>query len=87
MSAGDYKAVFVEMVQLISRRWKKDVTEETHLVKGLNLDSVEVMELVAEMEDHFHVVVPMDVLPELQTIGDLTRCLVRLIGQQRSANL
>jgi acyl carrier protein len=87
VSAGGYEAVFVEIAQLISRFWKKDVTGEMRLLQDLNLDSVEVMELVAEIEDHFHVVIPMEILLELQTVGDLTVCLVTLIEQQRSPSL
>jgi acyl carrier protein len=87
MSAGGCEAVFAEIAQLIFRFWKKEVSREIRLVQDLNLDSVEIMELVAEIEDHFHVVIPMELLPGLQTIGDLTCCLVTLIEQQRSPSL
>ena len=45
--------------------------EETELVADLGLDSLKIMELMLEIEDHFDVSIPLNVLPDIRTIKDL----------------
>ena len=45
--------------------------EETELVADLKLDSVKVMNLMLQIEDHFDISVPLNALPEIRTIKDL----------------
>jgi acyl carrier protein len=47
------------------------LTENTELVADLGLDSLKIMELMLEIEDHFDVSIPLNVLPDLRTIKDL----------------
>ena len=47
----------------------------TTMCGELGLNSVELMELAAEIEDHFGVRLPDDILPELQTVGDMLRAV------------
>ncbi|MCC7410356.1 MAG: acyl carrier protein [Gammaproteobacteria bacterium] len=55
------------------------LVENTDLVVDLGLDSPRVLDLVLELEEHFDVSVPMNVLPDVQTIGDLARQIQQLI--------
>jgi len=45
--------------------------EDTELVADLGLDSLKIMELMLEIEDHFDVSIPLNVLPDIGTIKDL----------------
>lgn len=47
------------------------VTERTEFVGDLGLDSLAVMELVAVVEDRFDISMPLNLLPEITTVGDL----------------
>ena len=47
------------------------LTENTELVADLGLDSLKIMELMLEIEDHFDVSIPLNVLPDIRTIKDL----------------
>jgi acyl carrier protein len=54
---------------------EKKVTEESHLVADLEIDSLGVMEVVAEIEDKFKVVIPDDALREVDTIADVAKAI------------
>ena len=46
---------------------------ETDISTDLNIDSVTVMDFVMEVEDHFDIEIPLNVLSETRTIGDLAK--------------
>ena len=45
--------------------------EDTQLVADLGLDSVRIMDLMLEIEDHFDISIPLNVLPDIRTVKDL----------------
>ena len=47
------------------------VQESSHLVGDLGIDSLGVMELIADIEDKFHLSVPDDALAGLETIDNV----------------
>mgnify|MGYP001107540154 CR=1 FL=1 len=47
------------------------VEEETNLVETLGLDSQRVLDLLLDLEDDFDVLVPMEALVDVQTVGEL----------------
>ena len=55
------------------------VTETSSFTSDLNLDSLQIMELIAEFEDHFDIVIPIDDLPQIDTVGDVAKLLVPLV--------
>jgi acyl carrier protein len=46
---------------------------ETDISTDLNIDSVTVMDFVMEVEDHFDIEIPLNVLSETRTIADLAK--------------
>ncbi len=46
---------------------------DTDISTDLNIDSVTVMDFVMEVEDHFDIEVPLNVLSETRTIADLAK--------------
>ena len=48
-----------------------DVSEKSHLVGDLGIDSLGVMELVADLEDKFKLHIPDDSLREVNTVSDI----------------
>ena len=48
-----------------------ELTEETRLVADIGLSSLEVMEFIEKIEDHFDITIPLNILPDVNTIGDL----------------
>lgn len=54
--------------------------EETALVGELGLTSLQIMDLLMEIEDRFDVTVPLNRLPEVRTIGELAVMLEKLVN-------
>lgn len=54
------------------------LSETTDLVADMNLSSLQVMELIANIEDHFDLSIPLNILPDIRTIGDLAHKLDEL---------
>lgn len=52
---------------------KIDLKPETDISADLNIDSVSVMDFVMEVEDHFNIDIPLNVLSETRSIADLAK--------------
>tara|TARA_B110000977_G_scaffold172820_1_gene225495 strand:+ start:152 stop:394 length:243 start_codon:yes stop_codon:yes gene_type:complete len=50
---------------------KLELSEGTSLVADIGLSSLEVMEFIEKIEDHFDISIPLNILPDVNTIGDL----------------
>lgn len=49
-----------------------------HIQNDLGLDSLGVMEVVADIEDRFEVQIPQDVLATISTVDDVVKALEKL---------
>ncbi|WP_372716742.1 acyl carrier protein [Immundisolibacter sp.] len=58
----------------------KDVAAGTDLVGDLGLDSLQIMELLMEMEDSFDVSIPVNVIADARTVGDLVLAVQKLLN-------
>lgn len=54
-------------------------SENTELVGEAGLSSLQVMELIERIEDHFDISIPLNVLPDVKTVKDLAEKLADLI--------
>ena len=54
-------------------------SEQTRIMDDVGLDSMKVMELVMQIEDHFDVSVPLNILPDVNTIGEFAKHLDTLL--------
>ena len=80
------EAVRADLIKLLEEHSQPDtsVTEASHLVADLGIDSLGVMEVVAEIEDKFGLTIPEEVLREVNTVADVAAALeVRLEGDGR----
>ncbi len=64
----------------------RTIRPNDHIQNDLGLDSLGVMELVADVEDRFEVTIPNDVLSGIATVEDIAKALVKLKEQQGDAN-
>jgi acyl carrier protein len=53
--------------------------EQTRIMDDVGLDSMKVMELVMQIEDRFDVSVPLNILPDVNTIGEFAKHLQTLL--------
>ena len=55
------------------------LSEQTRIMDDVGLDSMKVMELVMQIEDSFDVSVPLNILPDMNTIGEFAKHLEALL--------
>ncbi len=57
---------------------ERAIRPNDHIQNDLGLDSLGVMELVADVEDRFEVSIPNDMLEGLATVEDIAKALMKL---------
>lgn len=84
-------ATYDETLQITTEILQKHVDGDRtirpndHIQNDLGLDSLGVMELVADVEDRFSVTIPNEVLSDISTVEDIARALVKLQDASGSA--
>lgn len=78
-----YDKVLSETITLIDEHLDEpvEVTEASRFDSDLAFDSIQVMDLVADIEDHFDITIPLNDLPAMQTVGQTAKRLVEIIEQ------
>ncbi len=71
----------IDILKRVSRR-PIDPTPESELLADLGFDSLQVLELVGELEDHFGIAVPLNRLTHIRTLGQIAAEVRRLVGEQ-----
>lgn len=51
------------------------ISPESRLIEDLHADSLDIVELVMDMESEFDVQIPDDQLPKIKTVGDIMQFL------------
>ena len=57
------------------------VTTKTTFATDLELDSLSVMDMLAAIEDHFDVTVPLNILPDLETVGQVAEAIKKILEE------
>ena len=56
----------------------RPIRPNDHIQNDLGLDSLGVMEVVADIEDRFNVTIPTEMLSNLSTVEDVAKALAKL---------
>ena len=51
------------------------LTKDTDIAGDLEIDSVAVLDLIMEVEDDYRISIPMNMLSDIRTIGDLVQTI------------
>ena len=76
------KEDILDQLYALVRPFSKEPIElgaETGLINEMGLDSVKVMELMTQIEDHFDISVPLNILSRVDTLGDFAEQLQPLL--------
>jgi acyl carrier protein len=67
------ETVKVELLKIFQQHAQQgiSVNESSHLVADLGIDSLGVMEVIADIEDRFELVIPDEALREVDTVADV----------------
>lgn len=63
------KDIIVDHLQLK----REDIKMESRIVEDLSADSLDVVEMIMDLEDEFDVKIPDDALTGLKTVGDMVK--------------
>jgi acyl carrier protein len=76
-----YDSVLKEIYEVLQPFAKEgqSLSEETELMTDLGLNSVQVMELLLQIEDRFDVSIPLNIMPDVRTIKDLVLQLIAIV--------
>ena len=80
-----YDELLSRNVALIDRVCHKQAAEGSRFIDDLDLDSIDLVGLVAEMEEEFGVIVGEERLRAFQTVGDAVECLRALRNEGTNA--
>ena len=75
--------IFDQICDLIQPFNQKAValTTDTTFASDLELDSLAVMDMLAAIEDHFDVTVPLNILPDLETVGQVAEAIKTILDE------
>jgi len=71
----------IDVLKNVSRR-PIDPTLSSDLVADLGFDSLQVLEVVAELEDRFDISIPLNDVPSTRTVGQVVAQVVALVAQR-----
>ena len=76
--------IFDQVCELIAPFNQKEVSIETKttFATDLELDSLSVMDMLAAIEDHFDVTVPLNILPDLETVGQVADAIKTILDEE-----
>jgi len=82
-SASPEDAV-IDVLKNVSRR-PIEPTLTSDLVADLGFDSLQVLELIAELEDRFDISIPLNDVPSTRTVAQIVAQVARLVGERPTA--
>ena len=71
----------LDVLKNVSRR-PIEPTPDSDLVADLGFDSLQVLELVAELEDRFDISIPLDNVPTTRTVAQVVTQVTRLVDER-----
>ena len=75
---NSYVQFICNLLQAQQKGAPKPLNEATDLIADVGLSSLQVMELIEKLEDHFDLSIPLNILPDITTVGDLAAKLQNL---------
>jgi acyl carrier protein len=78
----DYETILKQIYELLDPLVAEEVEiqEASDFVADLGFDSLKVMKLLEKVEDHYDISIPLNILPDIQTVKDFVMQLQRLIS-------
>ncbi len=76
--------LYTKIVELIAPFNKKGVSisPATSFANDLAFDSLTVMDFVATVEDEYDITIPLNMLPDLETVQQVSDAVAQIIGEK-----
>lgn len=80
MSATDPKQIFDKVCELLKpyNPENRPISLSSGIVSDLEVDSVAVFDLVMGLEDHYDISIPMEMVSDIKTVGELVNAIQQL---------
>ncbi len=80
MAESNYDEIMLQLCQRLKNLTASDaiITPETNLINQLAIDSIKLLNLIMEIEDHFDISVPLNVLADVHTVRDLADLIYKI---------
>jgi len=83
-SPADIETGVIEVLKNVSRR-PIEPTRESDLAADLGFDSLQILEVVAELEDRFDISIPLNDVPAARTVAQVVAQVQALINGAATA--
>jgi acyl carrier protein len=80
-ASGQIEEGVIEVLKNVSRR-PIEPTLASDLVADLGFDSLQVLELIAELEDRFDVSIPLNDVPATRSVAQVVAQVARLVDER-----
>jgi acyl carrier protein len=83
MTPSEADRIGRDVLAILGRVCRRPVSLAAHstLSADLGFDSLQTLEFVAELEDRFGIIVPIDEVPRIQTVGEAVACVRTLLAE------
>jgi len=71
----------IDVLKTVSRR-PIEPTLQSDLIADLGFDSLQVLELIAELEDRFDISIPLNDVPATRTVAQVVAQVARLVEER-----
>ena len=75
--------VMNDVIQIVAEHMGMQVgtiSEDSHLIEDIGCDSLDIVEISMELEEHFDISIPDEFGEATHTIGDVTDGVLKLLG-------
>ena len=78
----DYETILEQIYVLLDPLVEEGIgiQEGSDFVADLGFDSLKVMKFLERVEDHYDISIPLNILPDIQTVKDFVSQLQQIIG-------
>ena len=73
-----------KILEITARRMKRDISElheNINLKKDLNADSIDVVEIIFELEETYNIAIDDSYAEKINTIGDASKVIEQIISE------
>ena len=84
IASGAIAAGVIDVLKNVSRR-PIEPTLESDLIADLGFDSLQVLEVIAELEDQFDVSIPLNDVPSTRTVAQVVEQVAALVTARSNA--
>jgi acyl carrier protein len=72
---GVLDRILTHLGENLERPLAGPLSAESHLVRDVGLDSMESVQMLSDLEDHFEITLPVQLLRDVETLGDVARAV------------